>query len=294
MVSRNLLFAFAVLHLSSLLAFSSPEENLLYIFNNATTSLTNVPDTKDEQALALKTLGFDGISSRAGDNFPERKKSAHAAGLAVPEIYLHLHLEREEKPKFNFDLKQLIADAGTSPLLIALTVRSETFSSDRKAGDRQLVQVLRDLSLELTGHPIKIALYPHADFYCETVDHSVTIAERVDRPNVGAIFNLCHHIKVKGSAKWAEALTQALPHLFMISLNGCDEGPAGTMDWNTAIQPLGQGSLDTYPVYKLAKDAGYTGPFGIQCYEVNQDFHKTLHTTMSVWRSYQKRYLAEN
>jgi len=72
---------------------------------------------------------------------------------------------------------------------------------------------------------LRVATYPHVGFYVETLDESLRIAKKVDRANVGCSFNLCHWLKVDGRQQLFEAkLREAMPKLFLVSINGADAG----------------------------------------------------------------------
>jgi hypothetical protein len=65
------------------------------------------------------------------------------------------------------------------------------------------------------------------------------------------------------------------------------------MNWDKLIQPLGEGTFDTWKLVKLAKDNGYKGLFGLQCYDIKQDCEVALKTSMNTWNGYKKRYSSE-
>ena len=62
------------------------------------------------------------------------------------------------------------------------------------------------------------------------------------------------------------------------------------MDWDRLIQPLGDGSFDTYNLVKLLKNHGYEGKFGLQCYNIKQDCEEALTKSMNTWNSYKIKY----
>jgi len=66
------------------------------------------------------------------------------------------------------------------------------------------------------------------------------------------------------------------------------------MGMDKLIQPLGEGSFDTYELIKYVKDLGYDGLIGLQCYNIKQDCEKALTQSMSTWNSYRQRYCQEN
>ena len=102
--------------------------------------------------------------------------------------------------------------------------------------------------------------------------------------------NLCHLLKVEGEKGWEEKVLAAMPHTFMVSINGADSGNTREMGWDRLIQPLGEGSFDTYRLLKLLKDNGYDGKFGLQCYNINQDCEAALTRSIHTWKVYQSRY----
>jgi sugar phosphate isomerase/epimerase len=65
------------------------------------------------------------------------------------------------------------------------------------------------------------------------------------------------------------------------------------MNWDKLIRPLGEGTFDTYKLVKLAKDNGYKGLFGLQCYNIRQDCEVALTTSINTWNAYKKRYASE-
>jgi len=141
---------------------------------------------------------------------------------------------------------------------------------------------------------IQFAIYPHVGLYCETIEHAVNMVKATDRKNVGMVFNLCHFLKVEGEQGWQEKAKEAMPYLFMVSINGADSGNTKEMDWDQLIQPLGEGSFDTYRLVKFLKDNGYNGKFGLQCYNIKQDCEVALTRSITTWNSFQKRYASED
>jgi hypothetical protein len=65
--------------------------------------------------------------------------------------------------------------------------------------------------------------------------------------------------------------------------------PIGTLS-SSLIQPLGEGSFDTYQLVKLINDNGYDGKFGLQCYNIKQDCEVALTKSIQTWQAYKKRY----
>jgi len=114
--------------------------------------------------------------------------------------------------------------------------------------------------------------------------------EIVDQENVGVVLNLCHLLKVEGEKRWKKKVRKVLPKLFMVSINGADSGDTKNMDWDQLIQPLGEGSFNTYKFVKYLKNKGYGGLFGLQCYNIKQDCEIALTKSFATWQEYKKRY----
>lgn len=84
----------------------------------------------------------------------------------------------------------------------------------------------------------------------------------------------------------------ALPCLFMVSLNGTNSGDTQNMGWDQLIQPLGEGTFDTYELVRFLK-VGYKGIFGLQCYNIQQDCELALIKSINTRREYKERYSNE-
>ncbi len=66
-------------------------------------------------------------------------------------------------------------------------------------------------------------LYPHTDFWLERIEDCTRVADKVDRPEVGVIFNLCHWLRVSKDRDYSSRLKKAKPRLMAVSINGADE-----------------------------------------------------------------------
>ncbi len=148
-------------------------------------------------------------------------------------------------------------------------------------GDEAAVALLRRLSDMAAAKGLRIALYPHTGNWVERVEDAVRVAKKVDRPNVGVTFNLCHWLKVDGEELPAR-LALARPYLFMVTLNGADSD--GT-EWKQLIQPLGEGSYDVAPMLKILADMDYDGPIGLQGYGIGGNVEENLRRSMAAWRA---------
>lgn len=276
-----------------LFSCSSPQkqlDNVFYAFSNAG-DLPNTPETLEEKVDLFKNLGFDGWGGHYGvDDNPARRKALEKAGLTFPEIYWRIDLDSAGNTIYKEGLEETIIDAKDRGLLVSVILKSEKFGGDRAEADRILASALGELADIAETYGAKVTIYPHFGTHCETIDHSLQLAKMVSRDNMGISFNLCHLLKSEGPEGWEQKLRNAFPYLQMISINGAETGNTQEMGWNELIQPLGEGTFDTYAVVKFAKDLGYEGPFGLQCYNIKQDAEVALTNSMNTWKEYQARY----
>ena len=282
--------------IASFFGCSTPKnelENTFYCFSNAG-NLPNAPEGLEAKAAFFKKLGYDGWGGHYGEgDYMARRAALDQAGLELPELYWGLDLDSVGNWSYKEGLKEAIMDSKDRNLIVSFIVRAPAFQENKAEGDSLLVKALQELADFSAPYGVKIAVYPHVDVYCETLEHSLVLAKMAGRDNVGAIFNLCHLLKKEGADNWEQKLTNALPHLYMISICGADAGNTKEMSWDQLIQPLGEGSFDTYQVVKIALDKGYEGPFGLQCYNIQQDAKKAMTKSIDTWHNYQRRYSNE-
>lgn len=291
---KNLLL---VAWISILLGCSAQEkkkelDNTFYPFNNAM-RLPNAPEGMDEQAEIVKNIGYPAIGGHTSDDYFARRASLDKAGLKMPELYYGFDLAENGETSYKEGLKEIIKDSKDRDLLVSLFLNAKSFTDNKEEGDPLIAKGIQELADFAADYNVKIAIYPHVNNYCEESAHSVKLAKLVDRDNVGVIFNTCHFLKVEGDKGWEEKLLTALPYLYMVSIHGADAGNTKEMGWDRLIQPLGEGTFDVYGLVKLLKDNGYDGLFGLQCYNIQQDFDVALTRSMNTWLDYQKRYSEE-
>jgi sugar phosphate isomerase/epimerase len=262
--------------------------NLFYCFGNAM-NLPNAPKRFEDQAILAKKIGYQAMSGSGEQNYFEFRKALDRVGLAMPEIYIELNLDQGIASKDSL-LKKIIRDSKGRDLLITLPIVSKLYKNNPLEGDIKLVEILTPLADYAAAYQVKLAIYPHYLLYCESIQHALKIANMAARPNIGIVFNLCHFLKVEGEESMDAALTQAMPHLMMVSICGADAGNTKNMDWNKLIQPLGAGSFDTYRFVKLLKDKGYQGRIGLQCYNIKEDAATALSQSLSTWNEYKNKY----
>jgi sugar phosphate isomerase/epimerase len=153
--------------------------------------------------------------------------------------------------------------------------------------DPHAVEILREMSDLARDSGSQLLLYPHLGSWIERIEDSIRVAEKVDRPNVGVMFNLCHWLRVDKQRDYKPLLKRAMPRLWAVSINGADEFDPKP-DWQRYIQPLGQGSFDVGTLLKTLKELGYKGPIGLQCFGIGGDTREHLARSMEAWRELSK------
>ena len=264
-------------------------DNTFYVFNNCVRTLPGAPDELDDQIALIKDLGYDGMGGHHSQDNLVLLDALNKAGLQMPEVYWPVTLLDSGEVSFDQRLLEIIRKAAHTELLVTLVLSTESKIDDRESGDQLFAAGIAEIADYAIQYDAKIAVYPHVGNYCETVDQTLRMATMINRDNAGMVFNLCHFLKVEGEKDWKTQLKKALPYVYMVSLNGTDSGDTQAMDWDRLIQPLGEGTFDTFEVVRFLKDQDYGEKYGLQCYNIKQDCEIALKKSMATWKDYQKR-----
>jgi len=246
-----------------------------------------------DQIGILKDLRYDGVEHMGCADLTPILKELDKQDLRLFTIYTPLQAD-PAKPGYDPAIKDILPQLkGREVLLWMHTPRAQNTSLTQDQADQRIVKICRELSDLVRSYDVRIAFYPHTWNWVDRVGRAVDIVKQVDRDNVGAVFNLCHRLKVEGEGDLSASLTQAYPHLFAVSLNGADQGDTQAMDWDRLIQPLGQGTFDTYPMIKTLLDLGYSGPIGLQCYNIKSKPENHLAASKRAWQILAQRVEAD-
>ncbi|MCX6225401.1 MAG: sugar phosphate isomerase/epimerase [Bacteroidia bacterium] len=285
-----------VIMITGLVMISSPlwaqkDLNNTFYAQNTFDGMKNAPQTAREKAKFLKSIGYDGLEGMGYRNFFELKNALDQENLLMPANYVELNFEAGEKLKSTSadEIKAMIR-ASAKGSVIYFHLHSNSYANDKESGDQVVTVMLRELSDYAAPFGVNMCVYPHVTLYCETVSHSVRLCRLVDRKNFGAAMNLCHLLKVEGSEGIDAKVAEFAPYLFAVNICGADDGDTRNFNWDRLIQPLGEGSFDTYRFVKSLRDNGYTGPIGLQCYNLKGDALKTLTRSLEIWKSYKNSY----
>jgi sugar phosphate isomerase/epimerase len=237
-----------------------------------------------EQAQMLKDLGYAGVGHLWLDRIAERLATLDAEGLRLFQITLQVDITPGKTP-YDPRLKSVLPLLKGREVQFALLING--FKPSDPAGDDRAVEILREFGDAAAPVGAEILLYPHTANWVETVEDAFRVAEKVDRPNVNIMFNLCHWLRVSKDRDYKPLLKRVLPRLKAVSINGAD-----TFDsepgWARYIQPLGQGSFDVRELMRTLQQLGYVGPVGLQCYGIPGDARDHLAKSITAWRSYSR------
>ena len=236
----------------------------------------------EQQAALLSELGYDGAGHLWLGKVDERLKTLDAHGLKLFQVYIRVNIAPSRKP-YDPNLPQIIKQLKGRGTMLAVLVQGGKPSDATQ--DVRAVAILRELADLAQPLGIRIALYPHTGDWLERTEDALRVARKVDRANVGVMFNLCHWLKTDGDeTKLAPLLKAALPHLFAMTINGADAGLGRRGGWDRLIQPLDSGTFDVHNLLKTLQGLGYTGPVGLQCYGLGGDARAHLARSIAAWR----------
>jgi sugar phosphate isomerase/epimerase len=233
-----------------------------------------------QQADMLAELGYDGVGHLWFDKVEDRLKTLDEHGLRLFQIYERINLGASpgyDKQRY----EELLPLLKGRDVQIALLMSGGSPSDDSL--DNKAVSVLREMADKAAPFGVSLLIYPHRTDWAETLDDAVRVAKKVDRKNVGAMFNLCHWGAVDKEKNLAELFHRSMPYIQCVTINGGEPTAKVNSKW---IAPLDEGSFDVRQVLRLLHEAGYRGPVGLQCYGIRTDAQDHLRRSMKIWRSW--------
>jgi sugar phosphate isomerase/epimerase len=235
-----------------------------------------------EQAVMLKELGYSGVGHIFLDKVEERIKTLDASGLRLFQITMAVDVAPGKTPYDAARFKEVCALIKGRQVQFDLLVNGMKPSDP--SGDARAVEILREMSDQARESGAQLLLYPHQNSWIERIEDSIRVADKVDRPNVGVMFNLCHWLRVDKSRDYKPLLKQAMPRLWAVSINGADDLD-DKPGWSRYIQPLDKGNFDVAGFLRTLRELGYTGPVGLQCYGIGGDVSEHLASSLAAWRA---------
>ncbi|MBI2478441.1 MAG: TIM barrel protein [Planctomycetia bacterium] len=241
--------------------------------------------TAQQQAATLAELRYDGIGYTGLANLESVLRSLDDHQLRMFSTYIPVELDAD-KPPFDPALPAAIKQLAAHKTALWLHVHGRSAAAEDL--DDRAVTVLRDIAAMAEPAGLPVVLYPHTGFYVATCRDAIRLARKVDRANVGVSFNLCHFLKQSDEQQLSAVLSEAMPYLRLVSINGADSGETTKMGWDRLIQTLDRGSYDVRKVLTLLNEGGYRGPIGLQCYAVPGDISQNLQRSKQAWEKLQQ------
>ncbi|NLS96196.1 MAG: sugar phosphate isomerase/epimerase [Planctomycetaceae bacterium] len=240
----------------------------------------SIPD----QARLLKELGFDGAGYPLwfGEEMDKNLRALDEAGLELHLVHTTVNLD-PAKAAYDPRMPEAIAKLKGRPVTVAVLIRGLP-PGDPKGMDRA-VEILRELGDVAAGSDLRISIYHHVNDWTESLLFALEVVKKVDRPNVGVNFNLCHWLKVDGDKDYRTVLRENAERIFAVTINGAQ---LGSNAWtNGLIQPLDRGDFDNRALLGVLRDIDYRGPVGLMCYGIPDDTREHLTRSMKTWKSWQ-------
>lgn len=234
--------------------------------------------TLAQQAEMISEIGFDGVGHLWLDNLPERLETLDAKKLKLFQVFVRVSLDPNQ-PKYDLGLREAIKLLKGRDVILGLLIKGGKPSDP--AGDERAVVIVREIADIAADAGLRVALYPHTNDWLEKTGDAVRVARKVDRKNVGVMFNLCHWLKADDTSRLQETLEEARPYLFVVAINGADPPPG---EWDKLIQPLGSGTFDVGGLLRMLHRIGYNGPIGLMCYGIGGDAEVHLRKSMEAWK----------
>jgi len=220
----------------------------------------------ENEAKTLKELGYDGINqvNAGGKKLAERIAAYDKAGLHVLSIYLNVN----DRPIS----AEVVKPFANRDAMIELTIQRMT---------PKTVAAVRQTAEMAAKMKIRVALYPHHGFAVAKMPQAMDLIAKVDHPNLGVMFNLCHFLKGEKAEDLEKVLEKAGSRLFAVSTSGANLGGKG---WGDLIMPLDKGSFPQERLFRTLKKLNFSGPVGLQCYGVRGDKRTNLKNSIAAWK----------
>lgn len=236
------------------------------------------------QATMLKQVGFDGAGHVGLENVAQRLETLDREGLRLCLVGTVVNLTKPEEAVAQYKAAIPLLKGRDTLLYVVLT----GYPPQSADGEAIGIRVLREIADLAAEQKLKVGLYPHTNDWVARVDHATAVVKKVDRPNCGVIFNLCHFLRNEDPATMEAVLREAGPHLVGVTVNGADLAGRGDADWNRLIQPLDMGNYDLPKLLATLDAIRYEGSIGLMCYGIVGDCQEHLTRSLSTWRALQK------
>ena len=200
------------------------------------------PRSPAELAKLLREIGFDGggYPILTGPGLDETLRANDAAGLQIYLLQTAINVAPKATARYDTQVPVAIRKLKGRPVAVVVTING--LKPGDPAGIKPAVQALRKLGDVAAEAGVRISLYNHVSCWNESVPFNIELAKKVDHPQVGYNFNVCHWLKVEGNKDYRALLKANPDKLFCVTLCGAQ---IGAKTWtNGLIQPLDRGDFD--------------------------------------------------
>ncbi|MBK8095515.1 MAG: methyltransferase domain-containing protein [Planctomycetes bacterium] len=237
----------------------------------------------DDRAALVDELGFDGLAWDLAD-LPKVRLACERRGGDLYSAWGVLDLPATVESMAPLQAAMQAMAGGPGALWLGIRQRSRSLRDP--TGDEAALTALAPLLATAAATGVEIALYPHHDFWLETIDDALRLAERADHRSLGVCFNLCHFLRTGDETDPTSAIRRCGQRLLAVTLNGADRDGA---DWRSLIQPLGSGDFDLRLLLRALDDVGFAGPVGLQGFGLPAPSRDHLTASMAAWRAAHRR-----
>ena len=245
------------------------------------------PRTAGELAKMLHEIGFDGAGYAilAGRGLDETLRASDEAGLKVYLLQTSINVGPKAAARYSPQVPEAIRKLKGRPVTVVVTL--DGLKPGDPAGMEPAIKALRELGDVAAEAGVRISCYNHVNCWNEAVPFNVELVKKVNHPQVGFNFNVCHWLKIEGNKDYRPLLRANAGKLFCVTLCGAK---IGAQTWtNGLIQPLDQGDFDNRALLATLQEIGYHGPVGVMCYGIPGDAREYLQRSMKIWKEWTQR-----
>lgn len=235
-------------------------------------------------ARVLHEVGFDGggYPVLTGPALAETLRAADDAGLQVYLLQTAVQVGPKATAPYDPAVLPAIRSLKGRPVTVVVTV--EGLKPGDPAGMEPAVKAFREMGEAAAEAGVRISAYNHLNSWNESIPVNIELVKKVNHPNVGYNFNVCHWLKVEGNKDYRPLLRANADKLFCVTICGAQIGAEAWI--NGLIQPLDKGDFDNRAVLTTLKEIGYKGPVGVMCYGISGDTREYLQRSMKKWKEW--------
>jgi sugar phosphate isomerase/epimerase len=239
----------------------------------------------------LIDLGYDGGHLLVDRGDPDAWDRAHAiarlrhdTGLPVLSAYTAVNLSRPQPPgaRSVVDTLDLLEPGDT--LELALLVGWRVDQSD-PTHDALAIDWLGRLLDQARPRGVRLALYPHTNFWLERIDDALRIADALDDPALGITVSGLHWYALN-DGDLDHQLARVGRRLFRAHVSGSRPRPPGQQaGLPVTVEPVGQGDFPLRAFHDALDRVGYAGPIGFVGHDMDGHPDDHLRQSLAAWRA---------